>query len=75
MYKGYERARLKVTKIQEKIANIRKDFLHKLSTCAVSENQAIALERLNILGMLNIKVTTAGGTAGGSPWRALASGY
>ncbi len=34
------KARLKVAKLHAKIADCRKDFLHKLSTKLVSENQA-----------------------------------
>lgn len=44
--------RLKVAKLKAKQADKRKDFLHKLSTRVVSENQVIALENLNVLGML-----------------------
>ena len=49
-----EKARLKVARQHEKIANIRKDFLHKLSTRLTDESQvsAICLETLNISGML-----------------------
>lgn len=36
----------------EKITNQRNDFLHKLSHRLISENQAIAIETLNIAGML-----------------------
>ena len=35
------KARLKVAKLHEKIANQRKDFLHKLSTKLIRENQTI----------------------------------
>ena len=35
------KARLKVAKLQAKIADCRKDFLHKLTTQLVRENQAI----------------------------------
>ncbi len=45
------KARHKVALIHEKIANQRKDFLHKLSTRLVSENQAIFSEDLNVKGM------------------------
>ena len=44
--------RIKVARVHERVANIRKDFLHKLSTRLVSENQALAFETLNIAGML-----------------------
>ena len=48
------KARIKVAKQHEKIANIRKDFLHKLSTKLTNENQisTICLETLNISGMM-----------------------
>ena len=46
------KARLKVARIHQKISNQRKDFLHKLSTKLISENQTICLEDLNIKGML-----------------------
>jgi len=38
------KARLKVAKLHEKIANQRKDFLHKLSSKIIDENQVIVLE-------------------------------
>lgn len=38
--------------LYEKVANQRKDFLHKVSTELIRENQSIALEDLNINGML-----------------------
>lgn len=60
--KNREKARIKVAKQQEKIANIRKDFLHKTSTSIVNESQVntICLETLNISGMMkNHKVAKA----------------
>ena len=44
--------RVRVARVHEKIANIRKDFLHKVSTQLVRENQTIAVEHLNVKGML-----------------------
>lgn len=44
--------RIKIAKLHNKIADIRKDFLHKLSTKIVSENQTIILEDLNVSGMI-----------------------
>ena len=38
------KARIKVARLQERIANIRKDFLHKESTKLVRENQLIAVD-------------------------------
>ena len=43
------KAKLEVAILHEKIANIRKDFLHKLSTKLIRENQTICLEDLNVL--------------------------
>ena len=47
-----ENARICVARIHERIANIRRDFLHKLSTRLARENQTVAVEHLNIKGML-----------------------
>ena len=49
--KNRSKARHKVALFHEKIANQRKDFLHKLSNRLVSENQAIFAEDLNVKGM------------------------
>jgi len=46
------KARKQVAKIHEKISNQRHDFQHKVSAKLVSENQAIAVETLNVSGML-----------------------
>ena len=46
------KARLKVAKLHEKIANQRKDFLHKLSIKLIRENQSIAIEDLRIKNMM-----------------------
>ena len=46
------KARLKVAKLHEKITNQRKDFLHKLSTKLIRENQSIAIEDLRVKNML-----------------------
>ena len=44
--------RIKIAKLHNKIADTRKDFLHKLSTKIVNENQVIVLEDLNVSGMV-----------------------
>lgn len=51
--KNHERMRIKVAKIHNKIANQRKDFLHKLSTNLVNDSQidCICVEDLNLKGM------------------------
>ena len=41
----------KVALLHEKVANQRKDFLHKLSSKLISENQTLCFEDLNIGGM------------------------
>jgi len=50
-HKG-NRTRHRLTVLHEKIANKRKDFLHKTSTQLIRENQTICIEDLNISGML-----------------------
>ena len=46
------KARLRVARIHARIADQRRDFLHKLSTTLIRENQAIYLEDLNVRGMM-----------------------
>jgi len=50
--KRREKARLKLARLHERIKNKREDFLHKLSTRLIRENQSICLEDLDIQGML-----------------------
>ena len=44
--------RIKIAKINEKIVNQRNDFLHKLSSKIINENQVICLEDLQIKNMI-----------------------
>lgn len=46
------KARIKVAKLHEKITNQRLDFLHKISSKIISDNQAIVLEDLKIKNMV-----------------------
>lgn len=46
------KARIKLAKLHTKIADSRNDFNHKLTTRLIRENQAIAVESLNIKGMM-----------------------
>ena len=46
------KARLKLAKLNQKIANQRKDFLHKLSTKIINDNQVIVLEDLRVKNMM-----------------------
>jgi putative transposase len=58
--KRRERARKRVAKIHAKISDVRKDFLHKLSTRIIRENQTIVLQDLNVSGMVkNRKLSRA----------------
>lgn len=43
---------LKLAKLHLRIANLRADFTHKLTTRLCRENQAVVLEDLNVKGML-----------------------
>jgi putative transposase len=47
-----EKARVKVARQHEKVANQRKDFHHQLSYRLIDESQAIYVEGLNVKGML-----------------------
>ena len=50
--KNREKAKQKLAVLHEKITTQRNDFQHKLSFKLVSENQAIAVETLNVKGMI-----------------------
>ena len=50
--KNREKSRIKLARAHEHKANMRKDFLQKLSSMLISENQVICLEDLNVQGML-----------------------
>ena len=52
---GYEKQRLKVAKLHEKIANARLDTLHKVSYSLVKENGILVVEDLNVKGMMKNK--------------------
>ena len=57
---GWNKQRIVVARIHEKIANSRKDFLHKLTTKLVGENDVICVEDLNVSGMMkNRKLSKA----------------
>ena len=50
-HKG-KRTKKKLAKLHEDVVNKRKDFLHKLSSKLISENQTIALETLAVKNMV-----------------------
>ena len=60
------KARLQVARMHQKIGDTRKDFLHKTSTKLVRENQAIAVEDLNVSGM--VANHTLAGAISDSSW-------
>jgi putative transposase len=47
-----QKAKRKVAKVHSKISRCREEFLHKLSRKIVNENQVIAVENLNVKGMV-----------------------
>ena len=49
---NYNNQKLKVAKLHQHIANQRKDYLHKISYRLTNENQVIALEDLNVKGLM-----------------------
>jgi putative transposase len=66
------KTRIQIARTHNKIADTRKDFLHKLSTKIVSENQTIVLEDLNVSGMVkNRKLARAISQQGWRDFRVL----
>ncbi len=50
--KRYDKARLRIAKFHAKLKDTRADFLHKLSTEIICDNQTVILEDLNVSGMV-----------------------
>jgi putative transposase len=70
--KRRHKTRIQIAKTHNQIADLRQDFLHKLSTKVVSENQTIILEDLNVSGMVkNRKLSRAISQQGWYEFRAL----
>jgi putative transposase len=53
--RNYQKQKVKVAKVYEKITNSRKDFLHKLSYKIIKNHDVIAIEDLNVKGMVKNK--------------------
>ena len=53
--KNYEKARTKLNRTYERISNIRKDFLHKLSTHITTKYKYICIEDLKVSNMIKNK--------------------
>lgn len=49
---NYQKQKIKVARVHEKIRNVRNDFLQKTTTALADENQIICVEHLNIKGMV-----------------------
>lgn len=49
---NWEKNRIRLARLYEKAVNQKKDFLEKLSTKIVSENDVICIEDLNVSGMV-----------------------
>lgn len=57
---NWNKARIKVAKLHEKIKNQRTDYLQKISTMLINENQVIAIEDLRVGNMMkNHKIARA----------------
>lgn len=50
--KSRDKARKLVARVHERISNVRKDYLHKLSRKLVDDNQVIVVENLHVKGMV-----------------------
>ena len=53
--KNYEKARTKLSRTYERIRNIRKDFLHKISTHITTKYKYICIEDLKVSNMIKNK--------------------
>ena len=49
---NWKKAQLKIAKLHQKISNVRKDALHKLTTYLAKNHSQIVIEDLNVSGML-----------------------
>lgn len=49
---NYKKTKLKLSKIHARVSNIRKDWIHKLTSRLCHENQVVAIESLNVAGMV-----------------------
>lgn len=49
---NYRKAQIKIARLHQKVANIRKDTLHKITTYISKNHAVIGIEDLNVSGML-----------------------
>ena len=70
--KRRERRKRKLAKLHAKVKDQRTDFLHKLTTRLVRENQALAVEDLNVAGLVkNRKLSRAISDAGWAKFKTM----
>lgn len=62
---NYKKAAKKVAKIHQKIANVRKDATHKLTTHLAKNHSTVKIEDLNVSGMLKNKRLSSAISDGG----------
>jgi len=53
--RNWKKMSRRISRLHAKVADIRKDFWHKITTKLCRENQAIAVESLNVAGILKNK--------------------
>ncbi len=69
---GRKKRQLRLAKLHAKVKDQRTDFLHKLTTSLVRENQTLAVEDLNVAGMIkNRKLSRAISDAGWSRFKTI----
>ena len=67
-----KKRKLRLAKLHAKIKQQRTDFLHKLTTRLVAENQSLAIEDLNVAGMVkNRKLSRAISDAGWAKFKTM----
>ena len=67
-----KKRKLRLAKLHAKVKDQRTDFLHKLTTRLVRENQTLAVEHLNVSGMVkNRKLSRAISDAGWAKFKTL----
>ncbi|MFI2206193.1 RNA-guided endonuclease InsQ/TnpB family protein [Streptomyces sp. NPDC020192] len=64
--KNRAKARLKVARAHAKVADVRREFHHQLSTKLIRENQAVAVEDLAVVGLARTRLAKSVHDAGWS---------
>lgn len=49
----YNKHRVKIARLHEKLTNQKRDYLHKVTNSLINDNQVIAMEDLNVKGMIS----------------------